>query len=320
MAERLPPSGPPGEPAFPARFEALRRMGPFTEAMFNRIIAFQERQHPAWDPARPFEERIRGLPLHYLVFSHPERDPARFGPTVAPYFPLREELARIADYARQAAGERPEGPLALDCHAGNGFVGSLLAREGVRVLGLRDPAAKPNQIRDFYDPERYELQERSLEEAVAAGDLPPVDLAFSSWMPAGRNLTPQILALAPKLVVFVHTDHVHPETGQPQTGTPEAFRELPGYRLEHAWTVTRPKDLFHAIWPDLTPCIEEVRQVKVYAREDLPGLRIPDAPPAVEPYDWEEELAMALLAHEARAWLEGRGEGPDGGPTGVRGG
>ncbi len=295
-------------PPYPERFEALRRMGPFTEAMFNRIIAFQERQHPAWDPSRPFEERIRGLPLHYLVFSNPDRDPARYGPTVAPYFPLREELARLAHYARQAAAGRPEGPLALDCHAGNGFVGSLLAREGVRVIGLRDPAAKPNQIRDFYDPERYELRELALEEAPQAG-LPPVDLALSSWMPAGRNLTPHILALAPRLVAFVHTDHVHPETGQPQTGTPEAFRELPGYRLEHAWSVTRPRDLFHAVWPDLTPCIEEVRQVKVYAREDLPPLHLPGPEELApgEPYDWEEELAMALLAREAKEWLERQG-------------
>src|SRR3569833_1000178 len=114
-------------------FEPLRNMEAFSEDMFNRIIAFQERQHPAWKSELTFTQRIEGLPLHYLVFSAPDRDPAKFGPTGAPFIPLRAEMRMLAAYARQGADQ----PVICDLHAGNGFVGSLLAREGVKVIGVR---------------------------------------------------------------------------------------------------------------------------------------------------------------------------------------
>jgi hypothetical protein len=280
-------------------FEVLREMDAFSEEMFNRIIAFQERQHPAWNPALPFAERIKDLPLHYLVFSNPDRDPARFGPTVSPIIPLGDELRRIVAYARQVADD----PVVCDLHAGNGFLGSLLAREGVKVIGVRDPAVKPYQIRDFYDREHYALREQPIE----AIDF-PFDVAFSCWMPAGRNDTPEIVRHNPKLIVFIHTKHVNPHTGAPQTGTPEAYTALPErYQLIHEWGVVRPKDLFHGIWPDLTPSIEETRYVKVYADRGYHDIEIPEELPAAEPYDWERELEMALLAHQAKEHLKAQG-------------
>lgn len=280
-------------------FEPLRNMETFSDEMFNRIIAFQERQHPAWKPELPFAQRIAGLPLHYLIFSCPDRDPAKFGPTVAPYIPLRDELRRIALYARQVAAE----PVVCDFHPGNGFVGSLLAREGLKVIGVRDPAAKPNQIQNFYDRAVYALREQ----AVADIDF-PFDVAFSSWMPAGVNFTPEIVKHRPKLIVFIHTKHVNEETGVPQTGTPAAYTELPaGYQLIHEWGMTRVKDVLHEVWPDLTPSIEETRYVKVYAAEGYHGIEIPDELPPAEPYDWERELDMALLAIQAKEHLRAQG-------------
>jgi hypothetical protein len=280
-------------------FEPLRNMGPFSEEMFNRIIAFQERQHPAWNAALAFEERIKGLPLHYLVFSNPDRDPAKMGPTVSHIIPLRDEMRRIAAYARQVA----KAPVICDLHAGNGFVGSLLAREGLKVIGVRDPGAKPNQIKDFYDRDRYELREQAIE----AIDF-PFDVAFSCWMPAGKNYTPHILEHHPKLIVFIHTKHIGEETGEPQTGVPEAFTDLPArYQLIHEWGMTRPKDLFYDIWPDLTPSIEETRYVKVYADQDYQHIAVDDDQPSADPYDWEHELEMALLARQAMEHLRAQG-------------
>jgi len=280
-------------------FEALRDMNTFSEEMFNRIIEFQERQHPAWKSELPFAERIASLPLHYLVFSNPDRDPAKMGPTVSSIIPLRDEMRRIAAYARQVA----EAPVICDLHAGNGFVGSLLAREGVKVIGVRDPAAKPNQIKDFYDRDCYELREQAIESIDF-----PFDVAFSCWMPAGKNYTPEILRHNPKLIVFIHTKHVKPETGEPQTGVPEAFTDLPErYQLIHEWGMTRPKDLFYEIWPDLTPSIEETRYVKIYADRDFLDIDVPDELPAAEPYDWERELEMALLARQAMEHLKAQG-------------
>ena len=108
-----------------SKYEILRNMETFTEEMFNRIIEFQERWHPAWDPNKPFEERIARLPLHWLVFSNPDRDPAKFGPTVTHWYPLRYEMLKIARYAQAVADE----PVIADLHARNGFAGSLRSEE-----------------------------------------------------------------------------------------------------------------------------------------------------------------------------------------------
>ena len=280
-------------------FEALRNMGTFSEDMFNRIIAFQEKQHPAWNPALPFDERIKGLPLHYLVFSNPDRDPAKLGPTVSHIIPLRDEMRRIAAYACQVAKD----PVICDLHAGNGFVGSLLAREGVKVIGVRDPGAKLNQIKDFYDRELYELREQPID----AIDF-PFDVAFSCWMPGGKNYTPQILKHHPKLVVFIHTKHAGEKNGEPQTGVPEAFTDLPPqYQLIHEWGMTRPKDLFYEVWPDLTPSVEETRYVKVYADRDYQHIDVTDDQPSADPYAWDQDLEMALLARQAKEHLQAQG-------------
>jgi len=280
-------------------FEPLRNMGTFSEEMFNRIIAFQEIQHPAWNEALSFDERIKGLPLHYLVFSNPDRDPAKMGPTVSPIIPLHDEMRRIAAYARQVA----QDPVVCDLHAGNGFVGSLLAREGLKVIGVRDPEAKPNQIKDFYDRDHYQVREQSIE----AIDF-PFDVAFSCWMPGGKNYTPQILKHQPKLIIFIHTQHVSEVTGAPQTGIAEAFTDLPErYQLIHEWGMTRPKDLFHDVWPDLTPSIEETRFVKIYADQGYYDIEVEDDQPAAEPYDWEQELEMALLARQAMEHVRAQG-------------
>ena len=280
-------------------FEPLRDMEVFSDAMFNRIVAFQERQHPAWNAELPFAERIAGLPLHYLIFSCPDRDPAKLGPTVAHFIPLRDEMRKLAMYARQVA----DAPVVCDFHPGNGFAGSLLAREGLKVIGVRDPAAKPNQIKDFYDRDVYEMREQPIESIDF-----PFDVAFSSWMPSGRNETPQIVKHRPKLVIFIHTQHINEETGVPQTGTPEAFTGLPaGYELIHEWGMTRPKDILHAVWPDLTPSLEETRYVKVYADEGYHDISVPDYLPPAHPYDWERELEMALLAMQAKEHLRAQG-------------
>ena len=132
----------------PERFQKLRGMDSFSEELFNRIFSFQEKKHPAWDVNHPFAERIRDLSLHNLIFSNPDRDPQKFGPTVAHYYPLREENRALAHYIRHVS----QSPVVLDLHGRNGFIGSLLAREGIKVIGLRDPSEKPNQISDFYDP------------------------------------------------------------------------------------------------------------------------------------------------------------------------
>ncbi len=281
------------------RFEKLKGMEAFTERLFDRIFAFQEKQSAAWDPARPFEERIRDIPLHNLIFSNPDRDPATTGPTIAHYYPLREENRALAYYI----GKCGDDPLVLDIHARNGFIGSLLAREGVRVVGLRDPEEKPNQIADFFDPDCYTLREGRIEEVDF-----PVDVVFSSWMPAGRNFTPAIAALRPKMVIYLFTEHVNEHTGERQTGTDDAFDTLPEhYRIIDEWEITRPENLLQEAWPDLSPSIEERRIVRIFADRALGEIPRYEIDTPVPGYPWEEDLEMALLTLEAKAHLRSRG-------------
>ena len=283
----------------PSRYEILKNMDTFTDEMFNRIIEFQDKSHAAWHPDRPFAERIAGLPLHCLVFSNPDRDPATTGPTVVHYYPQRHEMVRIARYAQAVS----EAPVVADLHARNGFIGSLLAREGVKVIGLQDPDDKPNQITDFRDPDVYELR------TGKAADMDfPFDVAFSSWMPPEVDVTPDIVEHRPRLIVYIHTDHVDESTGRHQTGTAEAFTGLPPeYKLIDSWSVTRPKDLFYEVWPDLTPSIEETRQVKIYADEPYHDLQVDTSSDVLQPYDWELDLQMATLSLEAKDMLRSRG-------------
>jgi len=280
-------------------FELLREMDSFSEDMLNRIIAFQTKEHAAWNSALPFEQRIRELALHDLVFSHPQRDPKQSGPTIAHYAPRREEMWRIAAYAHAVASE----PVVCELHARNGFLGSLLARENVRVIGLRDPQTKPNQIENFYDADRYELRS-----GTVADNAPAFDVAFSAWMPSGENHTPALLACRPKLIVYVYTEHVDPTTLQTQTGTAAAYTQLPGeYKLIDQWQDLRPANFLQEVWPDLTGNLAETRVTRVYAHSEFHDLAPIAATTPLAHYDWEKDLQMASLALEAKQFLMQRG-------------
>lgn len=164
-------------------------MESFTKDMFNRIIDFQEKEHHAWNTNLSFNARIKGLPLHNLIFSNPDRNPATHGSTVAAFFPLREEMQKIAFYVRQLADK----PVVCDIYPGNGFIGSLLGREiamgsssteAPAVIGqANDPTEiKPNQIESFFDAEHF-----------AHHDEPLMSLAsMPHWFHGLRRTTTQV--------------------------------------------------------------------------------------------------------------------------------
>lgn len=279
------------------KFLPLKSMAAFTEEMFNNILQFQEKQHPAWDEKLAFVERIQKLPLHYLVFSNGDRDTSKHDCTVAHFYPLRWEMNKIAWYITQVEKEAK----VLDVHGGNGFIGSLLGREGVKVTGIREPDAKPNQIENFFDAECYTPWQGKLVEYGAA-----FDVALSSWMPSGTNYTPDIIKKAPKVLVFIFTEHEH--DGVPQTGCKEAYDlQSYDYQLVDSWTQHRPENLFHDIWPDLTPNPAEDRRVSIYIRSDVEKPKKFHAGQEIMPYFWERELHMALLALEGKRLLLNQG-------------
>ena len=305
-----------------SKFLALRDMESFTEDMFNRIISFQEKQHPAWDTGADFEQRIRGLPLHYFIFSSPDRDPVQFGPSVAHYYPLTEEIHKLAHYIKYS-----QATSVVDMYPGNGLVGSLLARELARQLpaatsspksriqksvlqeprvhGLAYNNIKPCQIDSFFDQEHYRLHDRQEDFEQYRADC---DVIFASWIPSGLNPSSEMLRQQAKLIIYVGTDHINTETGQRQVGDERMLQDLdPQYTLWSQWSTTRPKDVLHEIWPDMTPNIEEVRTTHVFARNDMTPAPPFKFSPESPLFDWELELDMALLAREAKQLLQIRG-------------
>lgn len=285
------------------KYEPLRDMEAFTEDMFNRVIAFQEKQHPAWNNTLDFSARLEGLPLHYLIFSCADRDPAKFGPTIAHYYPLREEIQKIAYYLRQVSDQ----PVLCDVFPGNGFIGSLIARETgtdnqpVKTIGIKHNISLPNQIGEFYDISVYQYTDNVLADT-------PCNAALISWPPAESNPTPEVLALDPDLIIYIYTDHKNEETGERQTGSDAMLDSIPGqYKLIDNWSVTRQKDLLHEVWPDMTPNPEEVRHVRIYAKEPHHELLLTQPLAPATAYDWEKDLQMAELALEAKRDIEMRG-------------
>lgn len=281
-------------------FEILRNMESFSEQMFNNIIGFQEKDHPAWDSSLDFSQRIAQIPLHYLVFSNADRNPETHGPTIAHFYPLQFEMAKIAAYAKQLADK----PVILDAHARNGFVGSLLAREGVDVIGMQSPREKPNQIESFYDPQVYNLKSGEITDVDF-----PIDVVFSSWMPSGENISNEVIRLNPKLVIYIHTSHTNEYNGAHQTGTDASFgKDLPqSYQLIEEWAVTRPENLFSEIWPDLTDNPEETRYVKIYANQPYHHISVDESILNLNGYPWEEDLLMAETARQAKQDMQQRG-------------
>jgi len=281
-------------------FEILRNMEAFTQKMFNGIIGFQERDHPAWDDSKSFQERIKDIPLHYLMFSNADRNPETHGPTIAHYYPLNFEMAKIAAFAKAVS----ENPVVCDAHARNGFVGSLLAQQDLKVTGMRDPEEKPNQIENLFDKENYQLKSGTLADVDF-----PVDVLFSSWMPAGLNINDEIIRINPKLLVFVFTKHINEYSKERQTGTDDSFGEkLPEqFQLIEEWSVTRPKDLLHEVWPDLSPNIEETRFVRIYANQGFHDISVDENSLQLKPYDWENDLLMADTALQAKNQMRDRG-------------
>ena len=288
----------------PTNFEPLREMESFTKDMFNRVIAFQEKEHYAWNANLAFDARIKDLPLHNLIFSNPDRDPAKYSATVAPYYPLREEMQKIAFYVTQLA----ENPVLCDLYPGNGFIGSLLGRETIKGKSIdviapknSDANIKPNQIESFFDADHFSYRDEPLEQLQ-------FDAALISWPPSNSNPSEALIARNTKLIIYIFTEHADPATQQRQTGSDAMLSTLAeNYRLIDNWDVVRPKDILHDIWPDMTPSIAETRHVHIYAHHSVDELQPAKALPPNQTYDWEKDLHMALLALQAKQEVQARG-------------
>ena len=234
----------------------------YISEMVNRIIAFQNHKHPAWDDSIPFRLRIERLPLYTLEFNNPDRNCLEFGPTISHYAPRKTELRAIALMCKSVGHD----PQILDIGCGNGFLGSLLAGEGVRVTGIDDLSWRPPQISRFYDREIYEF----ITPLSFDNYKKDFDVAFCSWMVPGTNLTNEFSASLrnPSLIIHIFSKHVQND-GRQETGLKEGFICPSGYHVVGEWKSETPGDFFSGICPRLGSKPRKVRYVEIWRRKDI---------------------------------------------------
>lgn len=254
----------------------------FLDSMLEGIIAFQQYRHPAWNETSPFEERISRLPLYALEFNHPDRDAKLHGPTIAHYAPDQREIAALA----QTIGSIGSCLCVLDVGCGNGFVGSLLAREGVPVVGIDDHSWHQPQIPRFHDPGVYQLRAPlSLEDFNEE-----VDVTFCSWMVPGSNLTKLLVGCHPKLIIQVYSPDCE-RGGLRETGTNDAYILPDGYMRLGAWAACTPENFISHAIPGIPPKYQTVRIVEIWSRKDMSAARVyaPTESESTDPYYWDSE-------------------------------
>ncbi len=250
--------------------------------MLEGIVAFQRYRLPVWNEASTFEERIARLPLYALEFNHPDRDSNSHGPTIAHYAPDRREVIALAEIIRSIGTD----PRILDIGCGNGFIGSLLAREGLSVTGIDDHSWRRPQIPCLYDQQMYELRA-----PVSLWEFrDKFTVAFCSWMVPGSNLTSTLIARDPALIIHVYSPSPG-HGGMRETGTNDAYCLPDKYRRLGSWAACTPENFFSDIVPALQKKDSTVRIVEMWCREDVEDVRFfaPTESENSDPYYWDFE-------------------------------
>jgi SAM-dependent methyltransferase len=169
----------------------------YLDLMVQRVVACQQHQHAVWNEGLSFDERISNLPLYALELNNCDRDPKKHGLTIAHYAPAKQEMIALTRIF-ESSGSKLR---ILDVGCGNGFIGSLLAREGLPVIGIDDFSWSPPQIPYLFDERVYEHRAPvSLEKFED-----DFNVAFCSWMVPNVNLTPLIVSKRPEFIVHVYS-------------------------------------------------------------------------------------------------------------------
>jgi len=249
----------------------------------NNICQFEKKNHPAWKQSEKFTNRINNLPLYWLEFNHPGKNEKTQSVTVTHYVPCRTEIMVLSKIIKSFNKDFK----VCDIGCGNGFLGSLLAREGVKVFGIDDRSYNQPQIKSFLDKECYKIIETSLSDLKI-----PFDVAFCSWMTPGTNLMPQIIAKKPSLIIHVFSPD-RQRNGTPTTGTQEANKCTSDYRLIVGWRTVFPKDYFiplNEIYGlKFTENVQKIRIVNIFAHKKLKLIDCISDLDITSFYDWDVE-------------------------------
>lgn len=253
------------------------------DIIIKNIRDFDSLEHPAWDPSKPFYLRIQNLPLYFLEFNHHSRDEKTQSVTVTHYVPQKAEIVALAAITRSYGDDLQ----VCDIGCGNGFLGSLLALEGLNIFGIDDRSYKQPQIEDFIDKDRYKVIDTSL-----ANLQRKFDIALCSWMTPGVNLTPEIVTRRPKVIIHLFSPDCQPD-GTLTTGVLDAYRCPINYRPLISWKTTLPDNYFMRLG-DLLDLKLETNQRKnrhaiVYAHQDIEPIQPASPLDFSGKYDWDIE-------------------------------
>lgn len=262
------------------------------ELMVQRVADFQRHQHAIWNSALSFDERVRDLPLYALEFNNFDRDSSKHGPTVAHYAPSRQEMIALS----QIISENVEAKLqVLDVGCGNGFIGSLLAREGIPVIGIDNLSWALPQIHHLFDEQVYESRiPVSLEEY---GD--DFNVAFCSWMIPNANLTKQIVAKQPELIIHTYSAHTQPDES-PQTGCEEAYRCPKDYWVLGAWATQTPANFFADVEPRFSRKSATIRITEIWCHRDIHTAKFFAPEHCNNEYSWDIEREFINMIRRTR--------------------
>jgi len=251
--------------------------------ILNNIIQFEQKAHPAWNPKESFSTRIQQLPLYFLEVNHHSKDKRTQSVTVTHYVPCRAEMKALAEIISSCGKDLR----VCDIGCGNGFLGSLLAREGVEIFGIDNRSYNQSQISSFHDENCYIVIETALENPEIT-----FDIGFCSWMTPNANLTPEILSKNPLMIIHVFSPH-RQSNGTPTTGKREAYIRPRHFKYLVGWRTVLPRDYFRPIGKklnlNLAGNLETIKAVIVYIHEELGLIQAPTPLDFQASYDWDEE-------------------------------
>lgn len=248
-----------------------------------RIVSFDQKTHHAWDVRKSFNKRIKDMPLYFLVVNQHEKDNKVQSVTVTHYVPCRSEMMALAEIIKSYGSNLQ----ICDIGCGNGFLGSLLAREGLNVFGIDDHLHNQPQIPIFMDKDYYSFKKKKLQDPDVT-----FDVGFCSWMNSKLNLTPQIVEKNPKMIIHIFSSN-RQNNGTPTTGVPDAYYPPGNYQFLIGWETILPSDFFKPIRDRTQLRLIENQQginlVFVYVRKDLKPIQSITPLDFKGHYDWDIE-------------------------------
>lgn len=260
------------------------RSSPSLGEIFQKIIAYQNTKNSdVWNEELGFDQRISSLPLISMQCNHPTKDPEIHGPTIAHYPPSKREIVAIAktikNYSPQAR--------VLDIGCGNGFIGGLLAREGLNVIGIDDLTWNQPQVSNLYDGDVYcRKAPFSLENYTDK-----YDVAFCSWMVPGENLTNEILKSNPAIIIHVYSSHKDYK-GELITGSKEAYNLPEGYSFLCEWESCTPSNFIPSLFSQISFYVsDQIIITSIWIRNNLSSVDaiLPSTIDVESEYAWDIE-------------------------------